>query len=147
MSFHFWRRTSLGLNVAQFLFCLSRPTEATVMCFDQCHSGSVDRPAYHRRLPAGLRYHLCVCVCTCACVWWQMRGGSHRALQRRSRQPLVIILWEAEPDVDTATCNTYTLSRHSVGFSSHLSVLSDANTYTAHTRTLCLYAWWDSEVI
>lgn len=74
-----WKRTSLALNLYQFLLCLSRLTEATVMCFDQCHSGSADRPSYHRRLPAGLRCRLYVCVCTCVCVWWQMRGGSHRA--------------------------------------------------------------------
>lgn len=120
-------------NLFQFLFCLSRLPEATVMCFDQCHSGSVDRPAYHRRLPAGLRYHLYVCVCTCVCVWWQMRGGSHRARRDGADNLESLSLREAEPDVGTATCTT--LSRHSVGFSSHLSALSDENTCTTHTHT------------
>lgn len=58
-------------------------SQKKLMCFDQCHSGSLDRPAYHRRLPAGLRYDLfvwvCTCVCLCVCVWWQMMGEFHRA--------------------------------------------------------------------
>ena len=121
------------LNLFQFLFCLLRLPEATVMCFDQCHSGSVDRPAYHRRLPAGSRHHLYVCVRTCVCVWWQMRGGSHRARRDGADNLESLSLREAEPDVGSATCTT--LSRHSVGFSSHLSALSDENTCITHTHT------------
>lgn len=89
---------------------------------------------------------LCALVYMCVCLMAN-EGRFPQSPQRPSRRPLVIILWEAGPDVGTATCNTYTLSRHSVGFSSLLSALSDANTYTAHTRTHCLKAWWDCEFI
>lgn len=115
------------------------------MCFDQCHSRSVDRHAYRRRLPAGLCFHLYVYrVHVFVCLMTNERRIP-QSLQRRCRQPLVIILWEAVPDVGTTTCNAYTLSRHSVGFSSHLSTLLDVNTYTTHTCCLC--GWWDSQVI
>lgn len=62
--FKAWEETSMGLFPVQFLFCLSSLTEATVMCFDQCHSRSVHWPAYHRLLPAGhTTTFLCVSVC------------------------------------------------------------------------------------
>ncbi|KAM3618148.1 uncharacterized protein V6R79_016234 [Siganus canaliculatus] len=37
-------------------------TEATVMCFDQCHSGSVYNPAYHRHRPAALLLPVSACA-------------------------------------------------------------------------------------
>lgn len=74
-------------------------------------------------------------MCTRVHVFVCLMTNERRIPQRRCRQPLVIILWEAVPDVGTTTCNAYTLSRHSVGFSSHLSALSDVNTYTTHTHT------------
>lgn len=75
-------------------------------------------------------------MCTRVHVFVCLMTNERRIPQR---QPLVIILWEAVPDVGTTTCNAYTLSRHSVGFSSHLSALSDVNTYTTHTHMLSVW--------
>lgn len=80
---------------------------------------------------------LCIHVHVFVCLMANERRIP-QSWQRWRRQPLVIILWEAVPDVGTATCNAYTLSRHSVGFSSHLSALSDVNACTTHTHAVCV---------
>lgn len=66
-NFLLWDKKETLLRPSQFqiLFCLSRLPEATVMCFDQCRSGSVGRPAYHRHLPAGFHCQPHVCERTC----------------------------------------------------------------------------------
>lgn len=131
LSFKMLERTSFGLNLFQFSFCLSRLTEATVMCFDQCHSGSADRPAYHRRLPTGFCYHLYVCMCTCVCVWWQMRGGSHRA--RKDRADNLESLSSGRLSLTWALLHVPHAHCPDTRWD-HLSSLSDANTYTPHAR-------------
>jgi len=89
-------------------FVFPDSTEATVMCFDQRHSGSAGKPAERRRPPAGLRQCLlCTLVYMRVCPMAN-EGRTPLSPPRPSRRLLVIILWEAGPDVGNATCNTQT---------------------------------------
>lgn len=126
------------MNLFQLFFCLSSFTEATVICFDQCHSRSVNRPTCHRHFSAGLHHHLHVCESPCRGVWWQMRGGPHR--DHRDRADNLKSLSSGRLNLTRPLLHLpCTASTHSVGFFSHLSACLDTTIQHVHW----LYASWD----
>jgi len=144
------------------------------MCFDQCHSRSVDRPAYRSCLPAGLCYHPFVCVCTCACVFdgkwgddptepaelkqitythyllgsWAWHG--HCYMQRvHAVQTLggILLLFYLHILRQIRTQHIHTLSACLVGLSSHLAQTPETNwLWSVLEARLTMRRWREGKV-
>lgn len=132
---------------ARVVFFLSDSRERDLF-WSECHSWSLDRPADHRRFPAGFTLlSLCVCLCVCAGVCGMVNEGRiPQSLQRRSRQSQVIIHWETEPDVDTVRYNTLAHTHTHRPCTQWDSVVIWLHCQM-HMHTHCLFAQWDSPVI